>query len=71
MVAAPTGWALDDEERRIVAKAENRPVIALACTVCKERTYSTRKNKKNDPGRLELNKFCPRCRQHRLHRETR
>jgi large subunit ribosomal protein L33 len=53
-----------------VAKAENRPVIALACTTCKERTYSTRKNKRNDPGRLELNKFCPRCRQHTLHRET-
>ena len=54
----------------IVAKAENRPVIALACTTCKERTYSTRKNKRNDPGRMELNKFCPRCRQHTLHRET-
>jgi large subunit ribosomal protein L33 len=53
-----------------VAKAENRPVISLACTTCKERTYCTRKNKKNDPGRLELNKFCPRCRQHTLHRET-
>jgi large subunit ribosomal protein L33 len=53
-----------------VAKAENRPVISLACTTCKERTYSTRKNKRNDPGRMELNKFCPRCRQHTLHRET-
>jgi large subunit ribosomal protein L33 len=53
-----------------VAKAENRPVIALACTTCKERTYSTRKSKRNDPGRMELNKFCPRCRQHTLHRET-
>ena len=60
----------DEETRTHVAKAENRPVIALACTVCKERTYSTRKNKKNEPGRLELNKFCPRCRQHQLHRET-
>ena len=53
-----------------MAKAENRPVISLACTVCKERTYSTRKNKRNDPGRLELNKFCPRCRRHTPHRET-
>jgi large subunit ribosomal protein L33 len=59
-----------EEDDLAVAKAENRPVIALACTVCKERTYSTRKNKRNDPGRLELNKFCPRCRQHQLHRET-
>ena len=53
-----------------VAKAENRPVIALACTVCKLRTYRTGITKRHDPGRMELNKFCPRCRQHRLHRET-
>jgi large subunit ribosomal protein L33 len=59
-----------DRQESTVAKAENRPVISLACTTCKERTYSTRKNKRNDPGRLELNKFCPRCRQHTLHRET-
>ena len=53
-----------------MAKAENRPVIALACTVCKERTYSTRKSKRNDAGRLELMKYCPRDRRHTLHRET-
>ena len=29
--------------------AENRPVIQLACTECRERTYTTEKNKKNDP----------------------
>ncbi|MFC2058421.1 50S ribosomal protein L33 [Chloroflexota bacterium] len=51
-------------------KAENRIVINLACTQCKERTYTTTKNKKNDSGRLELNKFCPRCRSHTLHRES-
>ena len=51
-------------------KGVSREVIYLACTECKERTYTTTKNKKNDPGRLELNKYCPRCRTHRLHRET-
>jgi large subunit ribosomal protein L33 len=60
----------ETKDQADVAKAENRPVITLACTTCKERTYSTRKNKRNDPGRLELNKYCPRCRQHTLHRET-
>ena len=50
--------------------AENRPVILLACTECKERTYSTTKNKKNDPNRIELQKYCPRCRRHTLHREA-
>jgi large subunit ribosomal protein L33 len=47
-----------------------RPVVTLACTECKERNYTTEKNRRNDPGRLELNKYCPRCRNHQLHRET-
>ncbi len=45
-------------------------IITLQCQNCKERNYSTVKNKKNDPDRLELKKFCPRCRKHTLHRET-
>ena len=53
-----------------MAKAENRPVILLACTECKERTYATEKNKKNDPSRLELRRYCPRDRRHTLHREA-
>ncbi|HEY8167659.1 MAG TPA: 50S ribosomal protein L33 [Candidatus Limnocylindrales bacterium] len=53
-----------------MAKAENRPVILLACTECKERTYATEKNKKNDPSRLELRRYCPLCRRHTLHREA-
>jgi large subunit ribosomal protein L33 len=48
-----------------------RPKITLACTECKERNYITRKNRRNDPDRLELKKFCPRCRTHQSHRETR
>ena len=50
--------------------AQNRPVITLACTECKDRSYSTTKNKKNDPNRIELSKYCPRCRRHTLHREA-
>jgi large subunit ribosomal protein L33 len=53
-----------------MAKVEARPTFQLACTECKERTYTTRKNKKNDPSRMELNKYCPRCRKHTLHREA-
>ena len=51
-------------------KAEARIIIHLACGTCKERTYTTVKNRKNDPERLELMKFCPRCRKHTPHRET-
>lgn len=49
---------------------ENRIVITLACTECKERNYTTTKNKKNDPERLELRKYCRRCRHVTPHRET-
>jgi large subunit ribosomal protein L33 len=48
-----------------------RPVVTLACTDCKERNYTTEKNRRNDPSRMELQKFCSRCRKHTLHRETR
>lgn len=44
--------------------------ITLACTDCKSRNYTTEKNKKNDPDRLELKKYCPVCKKHTLHRET-
>jgi large subunit ribosomal protein L33 len=54
-----------------MAKKEDRTIIHLACTECRSRTYTTTKNRRNDPDRLELNKFCPRCRAHRPHRETR
>ena len=46
-------------------------IITLACTECKRRNYTTTKNKRNTPGRLELKKFCKFERRHTLHRETR
>lgn len=45
--------------------------VTLACTQCKERNYTTSKNKRKNPDRLELRKYCPRCRSHTIHRETR
>ena len=47
-----------------------RVKITLACTECKQRNYNTMKNKKNDPDRLEMNKYCRFCRKHTVHRET-
>ncbi len=49
----------------------DRVHITLACSECRERTYHSSKNKRNDSNRLELRKFCPRCRKHQLYRETR
>jgi large subunit ribosomal protein L33 len=51
-------------------KKDVRTVITLACSECKERNYTTMKNRRNDPQRLELMKYCSRCRKHTLHRET-
>ena len=49
----------DQGVARMAKAAENRPVIQLACTECKERSYSTTKNKKNDPNRIELQQVLP------------
>jgi large subunit ribosomal protein L33 len=51
-------------------KKDVRVVIYLACTECKERNYTSQKNRRNDTNRLEFNKYCKRCRKHTLHRET-
>jgi large subunit ribosomal protein L33 len=55
----------------LAKKGSSRVTINLACTECRDRTYTTSKNKRNDPDRLELTKFCPRCRVRTLHREVR
>ncbi len=52
-----------------MAKKDVRLVITLACSECKERNYTTEKNRRNDQGRLELKKYCRRCRKHTLHKE--
>ena len=48
-----------------------RPKITMACVDCKNRNYITRKNRRNDPDRLSMRKFCPNCGKHTEHRETR
>ena len=47
-----------------------RTKICLACTECKQRNYNNMKNKKNTPDRVELKKYCPFCKKHTSHRET-
>lgn len=56
--------------RNMAKKTDTRIVINMACTDCGERNYTTEKNKRNDPRRIELNKYCPRCREAKMHRET-
>ncbi len=47
-----------------------RVSVTLACTECKRRNYITNKNKKNDPERIELKKYCSHCKTHTAHKET-
>ncbi|MCI0453377.1 MAG: 50S ribosomal protein L33 [Candidatus Dadabacteria bacterium] len=49
---------------------DNTIIIALACSDCKRRNYSTSKNKQNHKEKLELKKYCKWCRRHTLHKET-
>ncbi len=46
-----------------------REIITLECTVCKNRNYTTTKNKKLHQEKLEINKFCKFDRKHTLHKE--
>jgi large subunit ribosomal protein L33 len=47
-----------------------REIIQFQCNECKRRNYSNTKNKKTTTERIELKKFCPFCRKHQPHRET-
>ncbi|MFB3855655.1 MAG: 50S ribosomal protein L33 [Vicinamibacterales bacterium] len=47
-----------------------RDMVTLACSECKRRNYNTTRNKKKTTERLELKKYCPWCRTHTPHRET-
>ena len=55
-----------------------RILVTLECTECRSNTnkrtngvsrYATTKNRRNNPNRLELKKFCAHCNSHTLHKE--
>jgi large subunit ribosomal protein L33 len=54
-----------------MARGEVRIAVTLACEECKRRNYQTTKNRRNDPDRIEMRKFCRSCGQHTPHKETR
>jgi large subunit ribosomal protein L33 len=47
-----------------------RIILLLQCTECRNRNYSTMKNKKNTTDKLQLSKYCRHCRKHTPHKET-
>jgi len=57
-----------------MAKKGNRVIVTLECTEAREigaspSRYTTMKNKKNTPKRMELKKYNPFLRRHTVHRE--
>ncbi len=44
--------------------------LSLACSECKRRNYSSARCKKKATERLQLKKYCPFCRMHVLHKES-
>jgi large subunit ribosomal protein L33 len=47
----------------------DRVAIALACAECDARNYRTTR-KPEHVGQLTLKKFCPTCKRHTIHKET-
>ena len=47
-----------------------RVTIKLDCTECKRYTHTSEKNKKNDPDRMEIIMYCPFCKKHTIHKES-
>ena len=63
--------AIRDPESEIECEVkEMREIILLACGECKRKNYSTTKNKRNTPDKLNLDKYCRFCRKHSVHKET-
>lgn len=57
---------------------DTRLIITLECTECRHNEnkrsngvsrYTTMKNRKNTPNRLEIKKFCKYCNKHTIHKE--
>ena len=47
-----------------------REKVILICTKCLSRNYTTTKKKEAVSKRMEIKKFCPKCNEHTLHKES-
>jgi len=48
----------------------NREIVALLCSECKNQNYVTHRNKVNMEQKLEIKKYCKKCKKHTLHKES-
>ena len=68
-----------NKSNHIMAKTKKiRIILKLECIECRNLKskirkpiyrYTTTKNRKNTPERIELKKFCRYCNKHQLHKE--
>ena len=52
-----------------MAKNENRNYVTMRCTECWNELRPVSKNKKNNPERLEVKRYCSKCRKTVLSKE--
>jgi large subunit ribosomal protein L33 len=50
-------------------KNENRDRVELKCTVCGNIIRPTEKNKANTPDKLEIKKYCSKCKKVQVFKE--
>ena len=46
-----------------------REIVTLECETCKNRNYTTTKNKKLHTEKMNYKKYCKFCQKHTLHKE--
>jgi len=49
--------------------ATKKPFLKLTCGVCKTANYFIKKTKATAEKKLELKKFCKKCKKHTPHKE--
>lgn len=47
-----------------------REKVILVCEECLSRNYTIYRNKLNNPKRMVIKKYCPKCNKHTVHKET-
>ena len=52
-----------------MARSEAREYVSMECSACGSRNYRTQKRAKGQTYKVEVQKYCARCRRHELHKE--
>ena len=51
-------------------KTDARAQVSMKCTVCGYVRRTIEKNKKNTPDKLEIKKYCPKCKKSQTFKES-